>query len=107
MSFIRLRDQDPEESLDHTVDLTDWLSTGNVLDNNPVITAAQEGVSVPGELTNIVVDKIELDVPNKSVVVWLSGLTDQEVYTIKLIGTDDNTQTRQYVRRLKIKGQIK
>lgn len=91
--------KDPEEVLDYPVQFNDWLITG--LDIATGATVVQEGVSVPGGLTDLVVDGVF--VSGKSVVTWLSAGTAGEAYTFKITATDTGNPIRTVVRRVKIK----
>ncbi len=101
MSYMTLEAKDPEEILDYPIDFTDWLVAGAGIDNSPVVTATQEGTSIPGGLSDITVSQIVIASPK--VILWLSGGTDGEKYTIKIVGTDNQSPQRTWVRRATIK----
>lgn len=98
---LKWPDKDPEEILDYPVDFSDWLVTGAQIDDSPVVTVTQVGVSDPGGLVDLVVSQIQMANPN--VVVWLTGGTNGEKYTFKIKGTDNQSPQRTYVRRVVIK----
>lgn len=93
--------KDPEEVLDYPVQFDNWLITGFDILDSPAPTVAQEGVSDPGGLTDIVVDNVF--VSGKAIVTWLSGGTVDETYTFKITAQDTGTPARTVVRRVKIK----
>ncbi len=98
--------KDPEEVLDYPVDLSLWLTTGSDIEpTTPIPTVAQEGVSDPGGLTDILVDNVF--VSGKLIVVWLSSGTDGETYTFKATIADNQSNQRTLVRRIKIKVKLK
>jgi len=98
--------KDPEEVLDYPVQFDDWLVPGCDIDSvTTPPTVVQEGTSVPGGLTDLVVDSIP--VAGTALVVWLSGGTDNETYTFKITAQDTGTPVRTVVRRVKIKVKVK
>lgn len=92
-------DKDPEEILDYPIQFDDWLIPG--CDIAAGATVVQEGVSLNGGLTDLIVDNVF--VSGTSLVVWLSLGTIGEKYTFKVTAQDTGTPTRTVVRRVTIK----
>lgn len=96
---LKWTDKDPDEVLDYPVDFEDWLVPG--CDIAAGATVIQEGTSIPGGLTDIVVDSVFVVGPR--IVTWLSGGTIGESYTFKVTANDTATPIRTVIRRAKIK----
>ena len=97
---LKWPNKDPEEILDYPLQFDDWLVSGADIEGAPPPTVVQEGFSVPGGLTDIVVDSIA--VAGKSIVTFLSLGTNGEKYTFKVVAQDTLTPTRTVVRRVTI-----
>jgi len=99
--MLTFANKDPDESLDYTVKWGAWLTANATLSQTPGdCTVAQDGTSEPGELTDLVIDSVDVD--SDDVVVWLSGGTGGETYTLLVTVMDDQTPQRTAVRRVQI-----
>lgn len=97
-------DKDVEEELDYGLDFAAWVSAGDDIQAAGT-SVAQDGNSVPGGLTDIVVDSVV--VVANIVVAWLSAGTAGEKYTLKFLAVDNNNPVRTVVRRVTVKVKTK
>ena len=86
-AFIR---KDPESVMDYTIDFTNFLTGGDLLNTHAFV--ADSGITV---------DSSSKATNEKSVTVILSGGTAGTTYTIKCTVTTDNSLT--VVRRFRVK----
>lgn len=96
---LKFPNKDPEEILEYSLDFIDWVTAGDTLQAVGT-SVAQDGISTPNGLTDIVVDSVV--VVSDIVVTWISGGTLGETYIMKVIAVDNNNPVRTVVRRVKL-----
>lgn len=94
---LKFPTKDPNEVLEYTLDFTEWTPVGDSIQAVGT-SVVQDGTSVPGALTDIVVDSVV--VASDLVVAWISGGTKGEKYTLKYTVVDNNNPVRTGVRRV-------
>lgn len=94
---LKFPNKDPEEILEYSLDFALWVSVGDTIQAAGT-SVIQDGTSVPGQLTDIVVDSVV--VAADIVVAWISGGTKGEKYTMKYLAVDNNSPVRTVVRRV-------
>lgn len=100
-AYLAFEPKDTLEVLDYPVQWGSWLVSGAALSTvGGDCTAVLEGTSTPGGLSDLVIDSTQ--VVGTDFVLWLSGGTDRETYTILCTVQDDQSPTRTGVRRVRI-----
>jgi hypothetical protein len=100
MAFLKSTDKDPESILDYDLTFADWVTAPATLQSAGT-SVVQDGASSPGGLTDIAVDQVV--VAANIVVMWISGGTAGEKYTLKCTAVDNNSPVRTVVRRVVMK----
>lgn len=100
---VSFPNKDPEEVLDYSLDFSDWLVEGADVDNVPAMDVTVESMLPDESPSTLVIDNVFVSASPPIVSIWLSGGTVGTKYIIKVLGTDDQTPERTYVRRASIK----